>query len=834
MANTKVTGDVIANGTISTVHLADDAITAAKLDSTATGITFADLTVSGNSTLTGNLTVNGVFTSQGIDDNADATAITINGNEEVGIGTTSPFAKLHVETTANTTARFAYNSSNYQDLNWEGSNIVGGSHVFKVGGTERMRIDSSGNLLITKQAANNATVGNQFMTDGSANSTVNGDTVARFNRLTSDGEIIRLQKDTSTVGSIGSTTSYLNSSLGIGETSPTSKLHVKDIPAATSGAILTLRNSQATASNTTFGGIFFNSAPGYDFSIGKSNVNSTTTLSFRNGNSGASLMDIDASGNVGIGTTSPSQKLHVVGKALITDDIQLTGSNPRIDFNSNGSSSLRFYDTTNAAERMRIDSSGNVGINDTGPSFILDANITGSRARFKANTGDANIELSSIAGRDWLISSLTDGSLRFYDEDAASERMRINSVGDMIIKDYGNIYASTNNSTVNSGIYFGGTDNTLRFYTSNDEKMRITSGGYTEIKATGGSSRLYLEGTNGTHFLTGTSGGDFGIYNDTASSYRMFINSSGNVGIGTTSPSQKLDVAGNIYATGRTQSANTLIGSQTISSTDFATLGSNSSGVGIAIARDYAPSSYPDIIINSSGNVGIGTASPDQKLTVNGNIKIGAGYYFFGGNPGNPGDTTAALYDGSGVGPTLSGLNVAFRAGTPTPAEVMRIASNGNVGIGTTSPDGALHVVGKINTTRIISSNLILGNIRSNLTTTTYLLLVDLNVSGGFSLVGELNAASYTTYNVSRIYVRKNYNATTGVAVITGIAKSGSNLSVVDISHSSGRFIAIKLTGDPEIDVMWTGYRLNDQFNSDGTIKILTSGVTENSVYASY
>ncbi|NDB55475.1 hypothetical protein EB169_06540, partial [archaeon] len=48
-------------------------------------------------------------------------------------------------------------------------------------------------------------------------------------------------------------------------------------------------------------------------------------------------------GNFGIGTTGPSQKLHVVGKALITDDVQLTGSNPRIDFNSNGASSLRFY-----------------------------------------------------------------------------------------------------------------------------------------------------------------------------------------------------------------------------------------------------------------------------------------------------------------------------------------------------------------------------------------------------------------------------------------------------------------------------------------------------------
>ena len=94
------------------------------------------------------------------------------------------------------------------------------------------------------------------------------------------------------------------------------------------------------------------------------------TYEFKNG-SGASRLHIDANGNVGIGTASPSQKLHVVGKALITDDLQLTGSNPRIDFNTNGASSLRFYDTTNAAERMRINTSGNLGINTTSPTSKL-------------------------------------------------------------------------------------------------------------------------------------------------------------------------------------------------------------------------------------------------------------------------------------------------------------------------------------------------------------------------------------------------------------------------------------------------------------------------------
>jgi len=92
--------------------------------------------------------------------------------------------------------------------------------------------------------------------------------------------------------------------VGIGTTSPASLIDATGAPVATSGSIVRVRNSSATSSNTSFGGVFFTSSPGTDYSIGKSNVNASTSLSFRNGNTGASLMDLDSSGNLLVGTTN--------------------------------------------------------------------------------------------------------------------------------------------------------------------------------------------------------------------------------------------------------------------------------------------------------------------------------------------------------------------------------------------------------------------------------------------------------------------------------------------------------------------------------------------------
>jgi len=127
--------------------------------------------------LGGTLDVSGAFTSQGIDDNADATAITIDSTERVGIGETSPQTKLHIKTAdASATAdsnsalviegtdatradlQFLGDAGAFQaiyfgdnsdaDIGRIAYDHTGNSMRFTVNASERMRINNDGNVLI--------------------------------------------------------------------------------------------------------------------------------------------------------------------------------------------------------------------------------------------------------------------------------------------------------------------------------------------------------------------------------------------------------------------------------------------------------------------------------------------------------------------------------------------------------------------------------------------------------------------------------------------------------------------------------------------------------------
>mgnify|MGYP003149084273 CR=1 FL=1 len=162
-------------------------------------------------------------------------------------------------------------------------------------------------------------------------------------------------------------------SIGLGTTSPTSAVHVLASPATTSGALITARNADATSSNTSFGGIFFNSSPGVDFAIGKSNVNTTTSLSFRNG-SGSSLMELDSSGNLIIGDSTAS--FNDTAKTVIRPSSDNWAIKPAVaySFNRTGGDGdiLEFYrGSSTKVGTIGSDSSSSLDITSTRTELVF-------------------------------------------------------------------------------------------------------------------------------------------------------------------------------------------------------------------------------------------------------------------------------------------------------------------------------------------------------------------------------------------------------------------------------------------------------------------------------
>ena len=223
-ATTSLTG---LNYTVGKVHVFQNGVRLVDgTDYTATNGTTITLTVAAQSG--DNVVVISQASFQvalsGIDDQSNAVAITIDSNENVGIGTsttsgwqTSP---LIVGTGSGNNGLTVYSGSSNSGSIYFGRGTSGSdnrkgqvaynhsneSMTFHTGVDERMRIDASGNLLAGKTSADfGATAGLEFR--GGATDTLflasDGNKALALNRNTSDGEIIRLSKSDSTVGTIG-------------------------------------------------------------------------------------------------------------------------------------------------------------------------------------------------------------------------------------------------------------------------------------------------------------------------------------------------------------------------------------------------------------------------------------------------------------------------------------------------------------------------------------------------------------------------------------------------------------------------------------------------------
>ncbi len=149
-------------------------------------------------------------------------------------------------------------------------------------------------------------------------------------------------------------------------------------------------------------------------------------------NSGTTALTIDTSQNVGIGTSSPFAKLTV---KTATDRNLLVSTNGVGNINDannawqqtnvNGNPLIFGYGQF-AAEAMRIDSSGNVGIGTTSPSTFSSSST--SFVVSAPSLGTPTIALESQGGWSSAIRTTSSGNMIFYNN-ASTERMRIDSGG---------------------------------------------------------------------------------------------------------------------------------------------------------------------------------------------------------------------------------------------------------------------------------------------------------------------------------------------------------------------------------------------------------------------
>jgi hypothetical protein len=643
-------------------------------------------------------------------------------NDRVGIGTTSPDAPLHIKSTNFEMLKLEQNDANGGLIRFLNTDDTDGWFT-GIAGTEKFIIsrtaDNTSPIITVEQ---NGDVG--IGTDSPSYKLHNTGTTRLEGRITLGGDVnnfiegvgnginfkttddYNFIKGANTLFTIKST-----GNVGIGTTIPSTKLHLAD----SNDVYLTLESTNAsTAEEVAIK--YSNFSTGSNYWWTGLNQSASYSLAYGTTYSGANVkMEISTAGDATFGGTVyiPSKLEHTgdsntflnfsddtitlsaggavttlqgngnttfAGAVFVEDDLYLTDAGTvrgKIQLNASDrddldikavslGSKMKFF--TVDTERMRIDSDGNVGIGTSSPTGKLEIQRTQITTQFDRDSflrlhpstttnsgGFTNIFFGTSPVNNYGVAigglrAGTDGTPSF------SVRMLDDSITGTEVLNIGSTGAATFAGKIiaEKGVQFtGGTiaAATTVLHTNN------------VVYARGGSSGMFLQNADG-------SDGIF-IANDhvrleTGSAERMRITSSGDVGIGTTSPSAKLEVEQS------NSSTNTVFLSNSYNNKGFRTGHS-----GYATFSGY----------NDSNNTTSGSAY---------GALIGLNTFYNGTNFYNENqyiDPSSILFKDGNI---LFHTNDISASGNFTPSERVRITKNGNVGIGTNNPGSRLEVNGEI------------------------------------------------------------------------------------------------------------------------------------------
>ena len=456
-------------------------------------------------------------------------------NKNVGIGTTSPAAELHINNSSGATfTRISGTTaavldmyggaSNTKPIRFFGgsdteayagiralSNNLGLSFETGIGGstaaTERMRIDSNGKIFMNE--------GVPFSwTDSSQN------VAAEIYGDSSDNLVFR-----NTSAKIERMRIASNGNVGIGNSNPYTKLHVKKdsdtdyTPIRFVSTEPTVLITNTTSGALNYASLAFTTESNGEFGIGavQNSGNSASDFVFvsRDSGSRAERARITSNGNVGIGTDSPGRKLHLKDGQI---KFQNTGSGSwaGLDFSmGNGtydgymgmldSDGKFFIDVDSNGNDFVILQNGNVGIGTDSPSYKLDVDVGAPASndqllgRFSSQAGTRSIAFVWDDSASTLgIGTQTNHALAFHINGSSAEKMRIDTSGNVGIGTAGPSYKfHVQTGTTGAIAKFEGSSGRY-LYTGTDG-----NGQYVEAVGTTGAERvLRLQASNGSGTYT--------------------------------------------------------------------------------------------------------------------------------------------------------------------------------------------------------------------------------------------------------------------------------------------------------------------------------------------